>query len=183
MPDKKTTTSKVILPKGVSPEQLSKQLNSAQGKFAEVITQWAGSITFVYFHIIWFGFWIVSNTGLLHPFVPIFDPFPYGLLTMIVSLEAIFLSTFIMIAQNRQALVDTYRELQDEQEQQEEEKEHDELEQDVEEISQDVDEIGQDIDKIQAGLADLIKSVSLMQSRIVTADKQRTSKAESEKTS
>jgi uncharacterized membrane protein len=183
MNDKKRPSNNLFLPKGIKPEQLAKQLNSAQGKFAEVITQWAGSITFVYFHVIWFGFWIVANTGLLHPFVPIFDPFPYGLLTMVVSLEAIFLSTFIMIAQNRQALVDTYRELQDEKEQKEEEKEHDELEQDVEEISQDVDEIGRDIDKIQAGLNDLIKSVGQMQTRVMTVERQRTSKQDGDKTS
>jgi len=138
-----------------------------------MITQWAGSIRFVYFHVFWFGFWILANTGLLHPLVPVFDPFPYGLLTMIVSLEAIFLSTFIMISQNRQSLVDTYRELQDDKEQAEEEKDQEELEQDVEEISQDVDEIARDIDKIQAGLNDLIKSVTLMQSRSTTPDKQK----------
>lgn len=182
MNDKKKSSTNLTLPKGIKAEQLARELNSAQGKFAELITQWAGSITFVYFHIVWFGFWILANTGLLHPFVPVFDPFPYGLLTMVVSLEAIFLSTFIMIAQNRQALVDTYRELQDEKEQKEEEKEHEELEQDVEEISQDVDEIGRDIDKIQAGLNDLIKSVSQMQTRVMTVEKQRTIKGDEKKT-
>ncbi len=130
-------------------------------------------MSFVYFHIVWFGFWIAANHGFLHPFVPTFDPFPYGLLTMVVSLEAIFLSTFILIAQNRQALVDTYRELEDEQEQQIEDKEQEELEQDVEEISQDVDEIGRDVDKIQAGLNDLIVAINQMQQRIATAEKNR----------
>ncbi len=57
---------------------------------------------FVYVHIIWFGLWILLNVGLLGFLVGKgFDPFPFGLLTMIVSLEAIFLSTFVMISQNR----------------------------------------------------------------------------------
>ena len=47
----------------------------------------------------WFGLWILLNTGWLG--VRPFDPFPYGLLTMVVSLEAIFLSTFVLISQNR----------------------------------------------------------------------------------
>ena len=54
---------------------------------------------FVYVHVVWFGLWILLNTG--HMGVPVFDPFPYGLLTMVVSLEAIFLSTFVLISQNR----------------------------------------------------------------------------------
>lgn len=170
---KKTPNTITTVPKGTRPDQLARQLNSAQGKFAEIINSWAGSMSFVYFHIIWFGFWIIANHGFLHPFIPTFDPFPYGLLTMIVSLEAIFLSTFILIAQNRQALVDTYRELEDEKEQQIEDKEQEELEQDVEEISQDVDEIGRDVDKIQAGLNDLITAVTQMQQRIITAEKNR----------
>src|SRR5205085_11701690 len=62
---------------------------------------------FVYLHGFWFGLWIVVNLGLLAATVggllQPFDPFPFGLLTMIVSLEAIFLSTFVMISQNRQA--------------------------------------------------------------------------------
>jgi uncharacterized membrane protein len=57
---------------------------------------------FVYIHIIWFGVWIGLNVGLAG-FNHEFDKFPFGLLTMIVSLEAIFLSTFVMISQNRQA--------------------------------------------------------------------------------
>ena len=54
---------------------------------------------FVYVHIVWFGAWILLNTGSFG--VRPFDPFPYGLLTMVVSLEAIFLSTFVLISQNR----------------------------------------------------------------------------------
>lgn len=54
---------------------------------------------FVYFHIIWFSVWIFINLGFLG--IKPFDPYPFGLLTMIVSLEAIFLSTFVLISQNR----------------------------------------------------------------------------------
>ncbi len=70
-----------------------------QNRIADVITLFSGRMVFVYVHIIWFGAWILLNTGRLG--MPKFDPYPYGLLTMIVSLEAIFLSTFVLISQNR----------------------------------------------------------------------------------
>jgi len=65
--------------------------NSVQNRIADHITLFAGSMAFVYVHIIWFGCWIGFGV----------EGYPYGLLTMIVSLEAIFLSTFVMISQNR----------------------------------------------------------------------------------
>ena len=55
----------------------------------------------MYFSFIWFFVWIVINVGLV-PGMKAFDPFPFGLLTMVVSLEAIFLSLFVLISQNRQ---------------------------------------------------------------------------------
>src|SRR3977135_984456 len=64
---------------------------SLQSRIADAITGFAGSMSFVYVHIIWFAFWIT---------LPV-EKYPFGLLTMIVSLEAIFLSTFVMISQNR----------------------------------------------------------------------------------
>ena len=70
-----------------------------QDRIADAITSFSGRMIFVYIHIVWFGLWILLNTGRFG--VPAFDPFPYGLLTMIVSLEAIFLSTFVLISQNR----------------------------------------------------------------------------------
>ena len=70
-----------------------------QERLADGITQISGRMPFVYFHTLWFAAWIVLNTG--HAGVKIFDPYPYGFLTMIVSLEAIFLSTFVLISQNR----------------------------------------------------------------------------------
>lgn len=113
---------------------LRKRIHSAEGRFAEIVTSFSGSVNFVYFHVLWFGLWVIINQGLLEPWIPRFDPFPYGLLTMLVSLEAIFLSTFILIAQNRQELLEEYRELEEEQEEQEQEEE-------VEDIQRDLDQI------------------------------------------
>jgi uncharacterized membrane protein len=70
-------------------------------RVADVITRWSGSMVFVYLHVLFFGVWIAANVNLLG-LLP-FDPFPFGLLTTIVSLEAIFLSTFVLVSQNRQA--------------------------------------------------------------------------------
>ena len=81
---------------------LIRTLMRAQDRAADEITSFAGSLKFVYIHSVWFGVWIAVNVGLLGAAVK-FDPFPFGLLTMIVSLEAIFLSTFVMVSQNRQA--------------------------------------------------------------------------------
>ncbi len=83
--------------------KLADSLRRTQDRVADVITSFAGSLRFVYLHSIWFGIWIVLNIGLVGAALE-FDRFPFGLLTMIVSLEAIFLSTFVMVSQNRQAL-------------------------------------------------------------------------------
>ena len=70
---------------------------SLQDRIAGAITSFAGSMPFLYVHVVWFCVWILLNTGRfgLHAF----DPFPYGLLAMVVALEAIFLSTFVLISQ------------------------------------------------------------------------------------
>ncbi len=72
---------------------------TTKDRIADVITKFSGNLLFIYFHVFWFTAWILLNTGLfgLKPF----DAFPFGLLTMIVSLEAIFLSTFVLVRQNR----------------------------------------------------------------------------------
>ena len=72
-------------------EHAERRAESVQNRIADRITEFAGSMRFVYLHIIWFGLWIGLSV----------ESYPYGLLTMIVSLEAIFLSTFVMISQNR----------------------------------------------------------------------------------
>lgn len=66
---------------------------------ADVITEFSGRMTFVYVHALWFLVWLALNSGRFG--VRAFDPYPYSLLTMVVSLEAIFLSTFVLISQNR----------------------------------------------------------------------------------
>ncbi len=67
------------------------RVQSRQNRIADAITAFSGSMPFVYVHVIWFGCWIAFGV----------EDYPYGLLTMIVSLEAIFLSTFVLISQNR----------------------------------------------------------------------------------
>src|SRR4051812_21870383 len=78
------------------------RLRGNQDRVADAITRFAGSMSFVYLHVGWFAVWIMLNAGLVGSAL-VFDDFPFGLLTMIVSLEAIFLSTFVMISQNREA--------------------------------------------------------------------------------
>ena len=79
-------------------EHARQRRQSVENRVADHITAFSGSMRFVYIHILWFASWI--GVGV--------EPYPYGLLTMIVSLEAIFLSTFVMISQNR---ADAKREL------------------------------------------------------------------------
>ncbi len=74
----------------------------ASDHVASKVTAFSGSMLYVWLHVAWFSIWILINVASLI-FEP-FDPFPFGLLTMIVSLEAIFLSTFVLISQNRQAI-------------------------------------------------------------------------------
>ena len=81
---------------------LFQRVITAQDRAADKVTSFAGSLNFVYLHSVWFAVWVVVNVGVLGAGLK-FDKFPFGLLTMIVSLEAIFLSTFVMVSQNRQA--------------------------------------------------------------------------------
>jgi uncharacterized membrane protein len=83
--------------------RLVDSLRRTQDRIADAITAFAGSLNFVYLHSAWFGIWILLNIGLIGAALE-FDRYPFGLLTMIVSLEAIFLSTFVMVSQNRQAM-------------------------------------------------------------------------------
>jgi uncharacterized membrane protein len=79
--------------------QAAASQRTAEERIADAITDFSGRMYFVYFHIVWFTVWILMNLGLWG--IKPFDPYPFGLLTMIVSLEAIFLSTFVLISQNR----------------------------------------------------------------------------------
>lgn len=138
---KKIKETQVLPIQGATPEQIAKKLHSFEGRLAGFISGFAGSMWFVYFNAIWFVGWFALNDPRINPFFKPFDPYPYGLLTMLVSLEAIFLTTFVMINQNRQALVETARDLEEDQEQAEEDKEQEELEEDVEDIQKDLDDI------------------------------------------
>jgi uncharacterized membrane protein len=82
------------LPRVVNPallEHARERRLSFENRIADRITAFSGSMRFVWLHVVWFTAWIVLGV----------ESYPYGLLTMIVSLEAIFLSTFVMISQNR----------------------------------------------------------------------------------
>ena len=80
-------------------EKKARTQRSMGEKLAELIATFCGSMVFVYVHIVWFGGWVIINTAF--PSLS-FDPFPYTFLTLVVSLEAIFLSTFILISQNHE---------------------------------------------------------------------------------
>jgi uncharacterized membrane protein len=77
-------------------------------RFADKLTRAASSAWFFTFHIAWFVLWIAWNIGALG--LAPFDPFPFGLLTMVVSLEAIFLSIFVLMAQSRESAIAELRE-------------------------------------------------------------------------
>jgi CRP/FNR family cyclic AMP-dependent transcriptional regulator len=77
---------------------------------ADWIAAFSGSITFLMLHIVFFAAWVLLNTRWLPGWrPPMFDPFPFGLLTMVVSLEAIILSVFVLLSQNRQVAKDRIR--------------------------------------------------------------------------
>jgi len=87
-------------------EQAARAQRTSVDRLAESIANFCGSMAFVWVHVIWFGGWILLNSipGVRHV-----DPFPFTFLTLIVSLEAIFLSTFILINQNLETRVSERR--------------------------------------------------------------------------
>lgn len=80
-------------------------------KAADLLTGWFGTVSFLIGNALFFAVWILWNTGYLG-FVP-FDPFPFNLITTIVSLEAIFLSVIVLITQNRQSRIADMRQKMD----------------------------------------------------------------------
>jgi uncharacterized membrane protein len=80
---------------------------SLELRIADAITRFVGSMLFVYLHLAFFGLWITINLGLI-PFIPRWDP-SFVILAMEASVEAIFLSTFVLISQNRMAELDDRR--------------------------------------------------------------------------
>jgi uncharacterized membrane protein len=86
----------IKLPQPINPalmKEAEEHADAVGNRIADTVTRFAGSMQFVYLHVLWFGCWIGFGV----------ESYPFGLLTMIVSLEAIFLSTFVMISQNRAA--------------------------------------------------------------------------------
>jgi uncharacterized membrane protein len=80
---------------------------SIQLRLAKAITRFTGTMGFVYLHLVVFGFWIFANLGWI-PGVPLWDP-SFVVLAMVASVEAIFLSTFVLISQNQMAAADEQR--------------------------------------------------------------------------
>lgn len=78
-------------------EEAAREQRTPTDRLAEKIASFCGSMTFVWVNAVWFGGWLIFNSI---PGIPHLDPFPFILLTLMVSLEAIFLSTFILISQN-----------------------------------------------------------------------------------
>jgi uncharacterized membrane protein len=81
-------------------EKAANSQRSRTDRIADAISHFVGSMMFVYLHVVWFGIWIIMGTVLPQPWR--IDPFPFTFLTFVVSLEAIFLSTFILISQNHE---------------------------------------------------------------------------------
>ncbi|MGZ3457166.1 MAG: DUF1003 domain-containing protein [Archangium sp.] len=77
-------------------------------RLADGLAAFSGTFTFLLLHAAWFALWVVINLGVV-PHLEPFDPYPFGLLTMVVSLEAIFLSCFVLISQSRQGAKDRIR--------------------------------------------------------------------------
>ena len=87
-------------------EEAARRQRTSTDRIAEAIASFCGSMTFVWVHVVWFGGWIILN---LTPGIPHFDQFPFTFLTLVVSLEAIFLSTFILISQNLETRISERR--------------------------------------------------------------------------
>lgn len=87
-------------------EKAAKEERTGSDLVAEAIANFCGSMLFVWVHVIWFGIWIFVN---LMPGIKHIDPFPFTFLTLVVSLEAIFLSTFILISQNHDTKISEKR--------------------------------------------------------------------------
>src|SRR3954468_19924331 len=84
-------------------EEEAQRQRTVSDRLSDAIANFVGSIPFVILHLCWFGFWVLLNTTKLFSFLR-FDPYPFALLCMLVSLEGVLLSTFVLIKQNRMSL-------------------------------------------------------------------------------
>lgn len=83
-------------------EQATESQRTPGDTFADAVAKFCGTMSFVYIHVAFFGLWLLWNSPWITPKTVRFDPPPFQTLSTIVSLEAIFLSSFILISQNRQ---------------------------------------------------------------------------------
>lgn len=81
-------------------QQQTEKNHSGAERIADLVARVAGNTPFIILHVVWFGTWILLNLGAV-PAIPTWDPFPFSFLTLVVSLEAIFLSLLVLMAQNR----------------------------------------------------------------------------------
>ncbi len=93
---------------GTSPNQEVEERSTAVQRSADALAAFSGSVAFLVLHAFAFALWVAWNLGAI-AFLRPFDPFPFGLLTLVTSLEAIFLSCFVLISQERQASKDRIR--------------------------------------------------------------------------
>jgi CRP/FNR family transcriptional regulator, cyclic AMP receptor protein len=93
---------------GISPNQQVEERSTPVQRAADALAAFSGSIAFLVLHCLIFALWVGWNLGAIG-FLRPFDPFPFGLLTLVTSLEAIFLSCFVLISQERQASKDRIR--------------------------------------------------------------------------
>lgn len=108
----------------------NRKFHESETKIADLITRLAGSMLFVYLHILAFTFFFI------------FKPFQIEVFNILLSLEAVFLATFIMVTQNRQAEIAEQRDIEDEQEQ-------DEIEEDIEDIKEEFTDLQEDLSEVR----------------------------------
>ena len=128
-------------------------------KIAERITDFSGSLAFVYLHTLWFVVWFVLRLDI-------------NLLTLIVSLEAIYLSTFIMITQKRQEDKVELFAAQDEAHDAELDTDIDDIQEDVDDIQEDVDDIQEDVDDIQEDIDEIQEDIDDIQKQFLAVHKE-----------
>ena len=114
--DRHGDSPRVLAPAALHPDAVRKNIHAiaeleqralherrTADRVSDAISRTTGSVPFALFHLCWFVLWLLVNTRIV-PIVEPFDPFPFGLLTLVVSLEAIFLSVFVLMSQNRMTL-------------------------------------------------------------------------------
>ena len=89
-------------------ENAASRARTTADRLSDVIASFVGTLHFVVLHVVWFIVWAVINAGLI-PFIPPFDPYPFQLLCMVVSMEGVLLATFVLIKQNRMSYLSDRR--------------------------------------------------------------------------